>query len=39
MIRENEMNFVTAYQGIDGPFKFMSELAKEKVHQILDVRL
>jgi hypothetical protein len=39
MIRENEMNFVSAYQGVDGPFKYMSEQAKEKVHQILDIRL
>lgn len=39
MIRENEMNFVSAYQGTEGPFKYMSEQAKEKIHQILDIRL
>jgi hypothetical protein len=39
MIRENEMNFVSAYQGTEGPFKYMSEQAKEKIHQVLDIRL
>lgn len=39
MIRENEMNFVSAYHGTEGPFKYMSEQAKEKVHQVLDIRL
>jgi|TARA_B110001450_G_C17381747_1_gene384018 hypothetical protein len=32
MIRENEMNYISAYGGVDGPFKLMSEEAKEKVH-------
>lgn len=39
MIRENELNYISAYGGVDGPFKFMSAEAKEKVHQELDVRL
>lgn len=32
MIRENEMNYISAYGGVNGPFKLMSEEAKEKVH-------
>lgn len=32
MIRENEMNYVSAYGGVNGPFKLMSQEAKEKVH-------
>ena len=39
MIRENEMNYVQAYNSNNGPLKFMSEEAKEKVHQELDIRL
>ena len=39
MIRENEMNFVQGYQSPQGPFKYMSEEAKEKVHVELDRRL
>jgi hypothetical protein len=29
MLRENEINFVQAYQSTVGPFKFMTEEAKE----------
>lgn len=39
MIRENEINYVQAYQGPSGPLKYMSEEAKEKVHQELDLRM
>ena len=39
MIRENEMNYVSAYNSTSGPIKYMSEDHKEKVHQELDVRL
>lgn len=39
MIRDNEMNFVQAYNSTSGPIKYMSEEAKEKIHQELDKRL
>lgn len=39
MIRENEVNYAAAYHGPAGPFKFMSEEAKEKVHLELDRRM
>lgn len=39
MIRENEVNFAAAYHGPAGPFKFMSQEAKEKVHLELDRRM
>jgi len=32
MIRDNETSFVDGYQGPAGPFKYMTEEAKEKVH-------
>jgi hypothetical protein len=31
-IRDNEMKYVEGYQGPNGPIKYMSEAAKEKVH-------
>lgn len=39
MLRENEINYVQAYQGAVGPFKFMTEEAKEKVHLEIDERM
>lgn len=39
MIRENEINYVEGYQGPGGPLKYMSEEAKEKVHQEIDQRM
>ena len=39
MIRENEMNFVQGLQSPTGPIKFMTEEAKDKVHQEIEVRM
>lgn len=39
MIRENEINYVEGYHGPSGPLKYMSEEAKEKVHQEVDQRM
>ena len=39
MERDNEINFVQAYQSPSGPMKYMSEAAKEKVHQEIDQRM
>lgn len=39
MIRENEINFVNAYQGPNGPLKFMSAEEKEKVNFEIDERM
>lgn len=38
-IRDNEINYVAGYEGPDGPIKYMSEAAKEKVHQEIDERM
>ena len=38
-IRDNEINFVAGYTAPDGPFKYMSQAAKEKVHQEIDERM
>jgi hypothetical protein len=32
MLRDNELNYISAYGSVNGPFKFMSQEAKEKVH-------
>ena len=36
MIRDNEMQFIEGYQSPVGPLKYMSDAAKEKVHQEID---
>ena len=38
-IRDNEINYVGGYQAPDGPFKYMSKAAKDKIHQEIDVRM
>lgn len=39
LLRENEMNYVSGYLAADGPFKYMSDAAKEKVHMEIDERM
>ena len=39
LLRENEMNYVSGYLAPDGPFKYMSESAKEKIHMEIDQRM
>ena len=38
-IRDNEMHYVSGYQAPDGPFKYMSQAAKDKIHQEIDSRM
>ena len=38
-IRDNEINYVSGYNAPDGPFKYMSKEAKEKIHQEIDERM
>lgn len=39
LLRENEMNYVSGYLAPDGPFKYLSEAAKEKIHMEIDQRM
>ena len=39
LLRENELNYVSGYLAPDGPFKYMSEAAKEKVHMEIGHRM
>jgi ribosomal protein S18 len=39
LLRENELNYVSGYLAPDGPFKYMSEDAKQKVHMEIDERM
>lgn len=39
MVRENEINFVQSYSSPVGPYKFMSDEAKEQVHLEIDRRM
>ena len=39
MVRDNETNYVNGYMSPNGPIKFMSKDAKEKVHMEIDARL
>jgi ribosomal protein S18 len=39
LLRENELNYVQGYLAADGPFKYMSDSAKEKIHMEIDERM
>jgi hypothetical protein len=39
MIRDNEIAFVDANQSPAGPLKYMSEAARDRVHQEIDIRM
>jgi len=39
LLRENELNYVQGYLAVDGPFKYMSDSAKEKIHMEIDERM